>query len=104
MVRYDGIIHLENEDIAVESLNFLGHIKPTGSGDLIVDSRMELRLDDNAEHFKLLDLNLFSIEFRDTTINFCTLKKNIDQTKSINTLGFLQGDIESKEDCLKMLD
>jgi hypothetical protein len=104
MIRYNGIIHLEYEDIFVESLRFLGHIVPTGTRDIISGSEMELILKNPEDYIKLLDLNNFSIDFGNIIINSCTLHKHIDQGESISSLGFLQGFIEREEDCLKMLE
>lgn len=102
MIRFYGTIHLEDEDIAVESLKFLGYTIPTGGKDLVINTQMNLTLENDDDYVKLLELGEFTVDFGDVIINNCVLNSK-DQSESIKILGFLEGNIESEKDCLKMI-
>lgn len=90
MIKTNGIIHLKDENIAVESLEVIGHIKKTLGEPLTIIDECNLVLEDNDQYLKLLDLDSFDIEFDDMIIPKCKLLKGSNFKENIESLGYLQ--------------
>jgi len=99
MIRINGIIRLEDEDIVVKSLEYTGHLDERINR--LVGEGMKLTLENNKDYTKIQDIGKFSIDFDNVTIDNCVL--NPPNRQSIETLGFLEGEITSAEDILKIL-
>lgn len=90
MIKYDGIIHLENENIAVESFEVIIGSRKTIGGILPFVEKYKLILENNDQYVKLIDLDSFDIDFGNLIIQECTLNKQSNFKENIDDLGYLQ--------------